>query len=643
MVAGLAMLAPAARAQPVAAAPVTVDGPNAAISSLSGISVARDGSGGIVYLKYVGGVPRVFVSRLIGGTFQVPQEIDGSLPGPSSQPVIAAGNGGVLLVAFINGGTLYVVDWPSSTSPYVPPQGLAGGASNPQIQMSNLGKAYLAFTVATAGGYNVRAAYYYNGQWGLESTPLNVVPGDNAGVGTGSPDVAAAGDGVGIVVWGENGHVYARRVWGTSPSVAYEQADVPAVNGWSEISAGQASVGAGGDSSYAPVVFQETLTNGVTQQSRVMMNRLHAGLFDGITQADGLATPSVSGADQPVISDSEYGRGIVTSERTDTHQLWASLLGNNGARYATLRVDSLQNLTAPDASSGMDGLDTGLVAWQQNPGSAGISEIQARFYNGSSLGPEQVLSSPAFGPTEATSGLATAGDVAGDAAVAWVQGTGSATRIVAAQLYQPPGGFALGSSFRYVRSLQPRLTWSPPKDPWGPVTYAVSVDGMQVGQTTGTALTVPVLLGQGPHSWDATAANPAGLSSTARPATVWVDTVAPTVKLSLTGRERAGSVLHIYVSYTDSPPPVPRADASGVASVVVKWGDGTSYRITHGKFHVYSRAGRYKLTVTVKDRAGNATTVVRQLKITAKPKPKPKGKSKSTGSSKSTGTGGTSA
>lgn len=629
------MLAPAAKAQPVAAAPLTVDGPSSAIIGLSGLSVARDGSGGLVYLKDVGGVPKVFVSRLINGTFQLPQEVDLTLPGASSQPVIAAGNRGVLLVAFINGGSLFVVQWPSATTPYVPPQPLFAGASNPQIQMSNFGKAYLAFTAVVPGGYDVRAAYYYNGQWALESSPLNAVPGDNAGTGAGSPDVAAAGDGVGIVVWGENGHIYARRVWGTSPSVAYEQADVPTLRGWTEVSAGQPSIGAGGDSSYAPVVFQEELTNGVADQSRVLMNRLHGGLFDGVTQPDGVSTPGSSGADQPQLSDSEYGRGIVTSERTDSRQLWASLLGNNGATNATLRVDSLQNLTAPDATSGMDGLDTGFVAWQQNPGSAGPSEIRARFYNGATLGPEQVLSSSTFGSTNASSGLATAGDVAGDAAVAWVQGSGSGTRIVAAQLYQPPGGFALGSSFRYVRTLLPRLSWSAPKTPWGPMTYQVSVDGVQVGQTKATALTVPTPLPQGPQTWDVTAVNPAGLSSTARAATVWVDTVPPAVKLKLTGPERAGSVLHIYVSYTDSPPPVPRADASGVASVLVRWGDGTSYRITHGKFHVYARPGRYKLTVIVKDRAGNTTTVVRELKIAGKTKPKAKAKSKSTGSSQS--------
>jgi hypothetical protein len=117
----------------------TIDGPTADIVSLGGISVARDGTGGLAYLKDVAGVPHVFVSALVGGVFQPPQQLDASLPAASSQPVIAAGNDGVLLVAFINNDSLYVVDQASTTSQYAAPLLLAVGASNPAIQMTNFG------------------------------------------------------------------------------------------------------------------------------------------------------------------------------------------------------------------------------------------------------------------------------------------------------------------------------------------------------------------------------------------------------------------------------------------------------------------------------------------------------------------------
>jgi hypothetical protein len=631
VVATLAMLATPARAQiPVGAPPVTIDGPSPDIVGLSGFSVARDGSGGIAYLKNVAGVPRVFVSRLVGGSFQTPEEVDASLPGSSSTPVIAAGNGGLLLIAFINNGSLYVVDRPSTTGPYVPPRDLFDGASNPQIQISTFGKAYLAFTAVGAGGHDVRAAYYYNGQWGLESTPLDVLAGDDTGTGQGRPAVAAGGDGVGIVGWGEGGHVYARRVWGTTPSLAFEQADVPALGGSTEVVADQPSVGVGGDSTYVNVVFHEVLTSGGVQQSRVLMNRLHAAVFDGVTQPDGISGPGSAGADQPAIADSEYGRGIVTSEHDDSHQLWAALLGNSGVTKGITRVDSLQNASSPFAVAGMDGLTSGFIAWQQSPGSAGSAEIRARFYTGSALGPEQVLSSPSWGPTDAASGLATAGDVAGDGAMAFVQGTGNGRRIVVTQLYQPPGRLGAVSAFRYVRTVIPRLSWSAPRSAWGPIRYLVSMNGVPVAQTTATALTVPAALSQGAHTWSVTAVNPAGLTSNSRAGTVWVDTVPPAVRFKLTGRQRVGSELHINVSYSDSPPPVPRAAASGISSGVVEWGDGKSYRITHSKFHAYSRRGRYKLSVVVKDKAGNTTTLVRQLKIVPMLKPKKTKHKKST-------------
>ena len=90
-----------------------IDGPSAAIAGLGGLSIARDGTGGLVYSKAVAGVPHVFVSALVGGRFQAPVQVDPALSGASSQPVIAAGNGGLLLIGFVNGGELYVVDRPS--------------------------------------------------------------------------------------------------------------------------------------------------------------------------------------------------------------------------------------------------------------------------------------------------------------------------------------------------------------------------------------------------------------------------------------------------------------------------------------------------------------------------------------------------
>jgi hypothetical protein len=614
----------AAAQQPIPAPPQVIDGPTSAIVRPSGlgIAVARDGTGAVVYLKQVAGATHVFVSVLSGGSFQPPVQVDTSQGGASSQPVVAAGNGGLLIIGFINGGNLYVAGRGTSAAPFTAPASLAGGASNPSISMSNFGKAYLAFTAAHGGGHDVRAAYYNNGSWALEGAPLNATPADDAGTGAGAPDVATAGDGVAIVVWGEGGHVYSRRVWATSPSVAIEQADGAPV-GCTEGSASHPAVGTEGDSSWADVAFQEVANCGGPQQTRVLVNRLQASAYNGVRAADGLSGTTSDSAISPQVTMGEYGHGWVTSVRTTTHDVFANELWDSGGPLGITQINSLPNATTPVALPATAGLYSNLIAWQQNPGSAGPAEIRTRYAPQGDLGPELVLSSPAQGPTDAADGFAAGGDVAGDAAVAWLQGPPSSTSVVVDQLYQAPGAFSASSRFRYSRTSQPTLSWSPAKAPWGPITYSVLLDGASIGQTSRTSLQVPAPIADGRHSWQVTASNPAGQQSRDRAATIFVDTMRPAATVKLHGHKQAGSRLELVVSYADHPPVgQPGAAASGIAKVLIRWGDRSATKLLRGhhrSFHVYKRPGRYKATVTVTDKAGNATRVVMVIKL-SKPK-----------------------
>ena len=596
-----------------------IDGPNTGVVSLDGMSVARDGTGGVVYLKDVGGVAHVFVSRLVNGSFQAPVQVDPGLLGASSQPVIAAGEQGALEVAFINGGQLYVAETLSTASGFTAPADLFAGAANPSISMSNFGKAYVAFTATGgAGGGDVRAAYYYQGVWALEPTPLDADPADAAGTGAGPPDVTTSGDGIAIVAWGEAGHIYTRRVVKTTPSVVYEQADPPSLAGWSEVSSSDPEVATGGDDTYASVAFQETFTNGTTDESRVLMNRLHGSQYDGVAQVDGAAMGGPEGADQPATSVTEYGEGFVTAEHDSSHQLWASTLGSNDAYAGTLRVDSLPNSDPPDAVPATAGLVSTFIAWQQTPGVAGLPEIRVRYApDGNDLGPEEVVSNPALGPTDADLGLAAGGDTSGDGAVAWVQGSGASASIVAAQLYQAPGGFVFDHSFQYQTTAAPILAWSPAAELWGSPDYVVRVGGAVVATTTGQAAQVP--LSNGRHVVSVTAVNQAGLTSVAPNATVFVDTVAPKASFKLSGSLVVKTRVALRATYSDPPPRgLPKSDASGVRTVVVKWGDGSQTRIRRTTAsHVYTRARTYTVTVIATDRAGNTTVVRKKIKILA--------------------------
>ncbi len=625
----LAGPAGAARSRAPALAPddSVIDGPSPDIRLLDGMSIARDGGGALVYTKTVGAVAHVFLSRLSAGAFQAPVQVDAGLTGPSSQPVVAASQSGLVLVAFINSGTLYVAQALSATSPLSAPAALFTGAANPSISVSNFGKAYLAFTAtAGAGGGDVRAAYYFQGQWGLESTPLDAAAGDASGVGTGRPDVAAAGDGVGIVAWGEAGHIDTRRVIGTAPSAVVEQADPATYGGWSETSASRPSIASGGDSTYAVVAFQASLANGSATQSRVLMNRLHGSAFEGVSAVDGATTGGPEGADQPQAAVTEYGTGFVTSETSQSHMLYATALGGSESRGPTGRVDSLPNSGAPDAVPANAGLISTLIAWQQSPGIAGPAEIRLRYASdGADLLPEQVISTPALGATDADLGLAAAGDVAGDAAAAWVQGSGASTSIVAAQLFQAPGGFVPSNSFRYVTTASPLLAWSTSAELWGAPTYALRIDGTQVGQTTTTQMVAPAPLANGRHTYQLSSVNLAGVTTNSPAATVFVDTVPPRATWKLSGTSIVNTREQLRVDYLDpAPAGLPQSAASGVSTVYVNWGDHSPrsrIRRTTAS-HVYTRIRTYTITITLADRAGNHTVIVHKLKVKAKPKPK---------------------
>ncbi len=606
----------AARRTPTLAPSNTViDGPDAAILGLSGLAVARDGTGGLVYRKDVNGVAHVFVSDLTGGRFQAPVQVDTGLVGPSSQPVIAASSGGLAVVAFVNGGELYAVEQANTAGGWQAPVPLFSGAANPSVSMSTFGKAYLAFTAEGAGIDDVRTAYFYLGQWALESSPLNANPSESAGTGTDAPQVVTAGDGTAIVAWGEDGHIYTRRVLGTAPSIVYEQADPPSYAGWNEVSADDPQISAGGDSSYAAVAFVEQLTSSGLVQSRVLVNRLQGSQYDGAVAADGTIAGG-EGADQPRVALQEYGSGFVTSEGQTSHNVFANTVGNNASPGATSQVNTAFEQAAPDAVPATAGTVSTFIAWQQNPGANG-PEIRVRYApDGADLNPEEVVSSPTLGPTNADLGLYAAGDNSGDAAIAWVQGAGGGTQIVAAQLFQAPGSVTPSTLFQYARTVNPTVSWSGAAELWGSPEYVVKLDGVQVAETTATQVTIPVPVAQGRHVWQVTAVNLAGLTSVSRASTVFVDTVAPRVSLRIRGTRHVGSALHAYVTYTDAPPGVPHADASGVKTVQIKWGDGVKAFISHRATHIYKRRRTYVVTVIVKDRAGNRTVLTRELKIT---------------------------
>jgi hypothetical protein len=151
------------------------------------------------------------------------------------------------------------------------------------------------------------------------------------------------------------------------------------------------------------------------------------------------------------------------------------------------------------------------------------------------------------------------------------------------------------------------------------------IGGAPVGQTTATQMVVPAPLTNGRHSYQLSAINLAGVTTNGPAATVFVDTVAPRARWTLSGSSIVNTREQLRVRYTDPPPRgLPRSAASGVATVSVNWGDGSPrarIRRTTAS-HVYRRIRTDTITITLIDRAGNTTRIVHKVKIKAKPKPK---------------------
>ncbi len=285
-------------------------------------------------------------------------------------------------------------------------------------------------------------------------------------------------------------------------------------------------------------------------------------------------------------------------------------------------MNSLPITASPDPVPAAAGLYSTFIAWQQEPGSTAPSEIRVRYApDGAALGPEMVASSPAQGPVDAADGIAAAGDVYGEAAVAWLQGAPGQSTVMVDQMYQAPGAFSAVKPLHYARTAQPLFSWTTPHG-WGPMRYSLAVSGVTVAQTYATSAIPAAPLPDGPHSWQVFDANPAGQQSKTKIASVFIDTVPPRVKLRLPRLAQAGSKFGATVTYSDLPPlGEPPSDASGVAKILVKWGDGKSTQVrfrTHLASHFYRRTGRYQITVTVTDKAGNVTKLTTTVGVVRK-------------------------
>jgi hypothetical protein len=589
----------------------TVDGPSADVQRLGDVDVARDGTGALAYVKRDAGVDHVFVSRLIEGTWQPPERIDGGLDAAGAQPVVAASGGGRLTVAFQNAGGVFAVVRPEAGGAWTAPALLAAGASNPAVDMSINGVAYATFTAPGASAADIRAARLERTgtAFAVLDAALDLDPARDAGVGAGRSRVAVAADGSAVATWGEGGRVIARRLFEFRLSAAPSDLTLDAFGDAPGGPADAPDVGIEDDSSYAWVVFRQSFGG----LARNVGRRLVGSQFEAPEAVDG-GEP----AGAPRLDLGGRGDGFAASGGTTSNGAYTAALKDDRFGGGLLLGGGFSVAPFPVPAVAYNG--DGAVAYQQGEPD-GTRTLRLRPYDNDARsrvaalpGDAILLSDPALGPPDAARGLDAAANRAGDVSVAFVQGEGEGRRIVAAAFDRAPGAFGGYTTSGWRRFARPPLRWATSFELWGPLSYRVEIDGRAVATTGETNVTVPSVVRDGLHRWRVVATDRRGQTTVTPSRFLRVDATKPSVTFS--ARRRAG-VVTVRARASDAAPGGARA--SGVEYVRIDWGDGSGRATVPGTrataSHRYGRKGRASIRVSATDDAGNAAVLTRSVRV----------------------------
>jgi hypothetical protein len=609
----------------------------------------------------VGGIPRVFASRLSGGAWQPVEELDTGLAAPATDAVVAAGNGGRDAAVFAEGGAVFATVRAAGATSWSPPALLAGSGSNPSVSMSIHGEAYATWTSPGAAGVpNVFAAQMARtaNVFTPIAQPLDVDPNEPGGTATLRSKVVATADGTGIAVWGEMGadgrsHVVVRRILGPTLSLYPQDATFAAEPGTNAAagSADEPDIAVRDDPSFAWLVFRQAFTDG----THVVTRPLVGSLLD-----PGQVLVGSENAGNPHITVNSAGDGIATAAGADDFAALGDVM-HDATWQPLTRLDTPPSGVLPTALATFPDGGFPTVSWIQDPapgdGAATVHNRQWEVVASKRTVPKPdadvTVSNPALGQVDPDLGFDASGDRVGDVAIGFVQGAPGARSIAVAFFDRPPGAFTLNTNSKFKRTATPLLSWSAARDLWGPVTYTVTVDTVVVGTTQSTTFTPTTPLPDGVHTWRVTAADIRGQtlnSSTAK--TLRLDTTPPVATITVSGKKKKGKSLTITVRAQDlmqtvlptatkkrkgtkqttpttttttpppPPPPVPKGKpgASGVATITLSFDDGTAPVTANGTRlvvrHVFRHSGNHVLAAVATDRAGSRSQkITRQIRL----------------------------
>jgi PKD domain len=640
--AALVLALGAQRADAVILPAVTIDGPSEDIVGFGGAAMAEDGTGGLVYLKRVGGVAHVFVSRYADGHWMAPMRVDTEQPFAASWPRIGAANGGELVVVWampfatrelkpvdeLLGATLGPGSGSFGPATIVDPEIGEGTGTSPDLAMSSTGQAdvvYRAVETQTEvpllrrGDVNesVRVAHFNGERWS-DLGAINRDPGLSMRPPTAAnaPQIAIGPTGNGVVVWQEPelsgvARLWARRLFGQGldyvmpvsaaalgGSPIEQDADAPSVTlsrlGEAEVAYRQVA-GAGSPLAGARI-FLNVLPDGESASGAEFQGPAIADNSVAGGKAASVGRPSIDMDERRstrIVYDSNGTPRVI--EGTDkglsgTLSLGPAFVGSQLTPASELESASVMN---PEGG--------GISAWPSadQRGDPAVAVREDFSEGGVQTG---LVSGGAGGPIGE---LAVGRSSLGDGLVAFQQGPLGDAAIVAAQVTAPPDPFVITLPKGWVKPAQAQVVWAPASSANGPLTYTVVLDGHRLRTPAGAASYhfSRQGLGDGVHEVQVLATDIFGQSTLTAPSELEVEGLPPSVAVT---RANGGHGVTVRVSDSRS--------GVNVRAVSVSFGDGHGGRGHKSFHHVYAHPGVYMITVKVRSKLGNQDTVRRLVK-----------------------------
>jgi len=619
-------------AQAVILPATTLDGPSEDIVGFGGVAMAEDGSGGVVYLKRVGGVSHVFVARYENGRWSAPVRVDTEEPFAASWPRIGAANGGELIVTWATpfatregkpvfellGSVLGAGSPRFGQAILVDPNIEEATGTTPGLAVSSTGQADVVYRVVEPNNVaiprlrrgdvaeQVRVAHFNGQRWSaLGSMNRNPNASMRSPTQTNAPQIAIGPSGNAVVVWQEPdvegvARIWARRLFGSAvdfvlpaSATSYnhapisDDADAPSVAisrlGQAELAYRQAA--GPGSPLPGPRIFLNILPDGESTTGAA---------FEGANVVDQAVAGGSSASVGPPSIDIDERRSMrLLYDSNGTPRI---IEGNDRGLSGAATLGPPFVGAEPFAASVMNPEGGGVSAWpsveaQGHPAVA----VREDFPEGAVQ--TALVSGGAGGEV---SELAVGRSGLGDGLIAFRQGQFGNAAIVAAQATAPPEPFVLTVPKGWIRPGQATISWLQATSADGPLAYHLVLDG-HVKPTPAGVLSAridPRGLSSGRHRVQVLATDIDGQSTLSAPVPLLIDGVPPTVRIT-----RSGGGFAVTVRVTDSYSGLDKRHLS------VSFGDGTGAGGRARLSHRYARPGVYQVSVYVRDKLGVQGTV----------------------------------